>query len=291
MSKLYDVINRLEDLAEKEGLEASGDEIPYSVPKEPGKRRAPWLRVIMLSLVMILLGIGLVAFTAWWQDWFNLRPPIERNRAPETIAEPGPSMDLAGIPAVTATASTSRQTEFVRQARPSAETSGNLNPVPAGKNEEKQPVGEQRPLEPSETVVNQDLPVEVVTRPEIFLGHYGGAIDPVSSIMQMQPLPLDPDDFQVEKKVRENTFKLQQWLYQAEQLRKAEDWQAAILLYSRIWDISEKPEIANNLAASLMQVGRFEEARTILQSGLKLAPRDRDLNDNLETVQYLLERQ
>lgn len=78
-------------------------------------------------------------------------------------------------------------------------------------------------------------------------------------------------------------------LYRAEALRKSGRYEQALSLYKKVWNTSHNPLVANNLAAILMEIGRYQEARKILQDALRTSPQDRDLKFNLKQVDLYLE--
>ncbi len=83
------------------------------------------------------------------------------------------------------------------------------------------------------------------------------------------------------------SFRDKKLLFQAERLRKEGDMISAIRLYKKIWERTQNPLVANNLAALLMKQERYREAKEILQKAIKLSPDDEDLRYNLEQLKGL----
>ncbi len=79
-------------------------------------------------------------------------------------------------------------------------------------------------------------------------------------------------------------------LYRAESLRKSGSYEQALNLYRKVWNTSNNPLVANNLAAILIETGRYQEARKILRAALRTSPHDRDLQFNLKQVDLYLKR-
>ncbi len=74
-------------------------------------------------------------------------------------------------------------------------------------------------------------------------------------------------------------------LQQAEELQNSGDIRQAADIYENLWDNTQSPLIANNLAACLIVCGRLQEAKAVLKSALKITPHDPDLLYNLSLVQ------
>ncbi len=73
----------------------------------------------------------------------------------------------------------------------------------------------------------------------------------------------------------------------AEESRNRGDFSEAARLYRMVWEESGDPLVANNLAASLMMLGKNSEALAILQQALEKHPGDTDLRYNLEIARTL----
>ncbi len=77
-------------------------------------------------------------------------------------------------------------------------------------------------------------------------------------------------------------------LYRAEKLRKLGLKEQALAIYQRVWEKSRNPLVANNLAALLMDKGRYEKALKILEQAAKVSPLDEDIKYNLEQLRLFL---
>lgn len=78
-----------------------------------------------------------------------------------------------------------------------------------------------------------------------------------------------------------------QLILAAEESRNRGDFAEAARLYRKVWEKSGDPWVANNLAASLMMLGKHREALAILRQALEKHPGDADLEYNLEIAQTL----
>jgi len=79
-------------------------------------------------------------------------------------------------------------------------------------------------------------------------------------------------------------------LYRAEKLRKNGLKEQALAIYQRVWKKSRNPLVANNLAAMLMEKGRYQEALKILEQAVKVSPSDGDIKYNLEQLRLFLSK-
>ncbi len=85
------------------------------------------------------------------------------------------------------------------------------------------------------------------------------------------------------------TSRQKRLLYRAERFRKAGLKEQALNIYKKIWAKSHNPLVANNLAAILMEKGRYKEAKEILVQAIGLSPDDNDLKFNLRQVKDFLQ--
>ncbi|MFT5700358.1 MAG: tetratricopeptide (TPR) repeat protein [Desulforhopalus sp.] len=295
MSKLYDVISRLEDVAAQEKQEPE-----FSLAKEPKtfhRERAPWLRIVLFSILFIVLGIITVAITAWVQNWFTqhkLSSTLNRNRAPQHNTEqstPRPEPAITGEgnapfitpPAVSVKGLLPEEQALNRLIEPHPEMTSvdvaNLNTITesleniiAGIMEDNKSIQLEivkTPSENSATIYIHELEVAEVVVP--------------AAVYEEQTSAYSPFRTPTDDKVRSS-----RWLHQAELYRHEGEWEGAIALYRRVWDISKDPNVANNLAAALIEVERPEEALEILQEARIAAPNDRDIKQNLEIIKQML---
>lgn len=84
------------------------------------------------------------------------------------------------------------------------------------------------------------------------------------------------------------SLRQKKFLYQAEKLRKEGRLDQALELYRKIWNKTPNPLVANNIAAVLMGLGHYSEARDVLESALKISPNDQDIKFNLAQLNMLL---
>jgi tetratricopeptide (TPR) repeat protein len=303
MSKLYDVISRLEDVAERD---PAGFETPEPTPDEKtSKFSSPSVRILLLSLLFIVLGTLAVALTAWWQNWFVQQDiaffpkdvPVQQTQQP-----PLPPKEIIPQPAIL----------------PDKNTAVHLpNNVTVGKTLEKQEnIHNNQPLIIDDellpdimgvgvglrdrTVVTIDDFLENLifdqkdfqkTLPHRNVKIYIHELDIAEAIVELEPLSADvvfPTSQSTN--INESKAKTSRWLHQAELYRHNGEWDGAIALYQRVWDISGESGVANNLAASLMQVDRPQEALKILEQAISIAPNDKDIKQNLTILKQILKQ-
>lgn len=77
-------------------------------------------------------------------------------------------------------------------------------------------------------------------------------------------------------------------LEQAETLRKQGKFQEAIPLYTKLWDATHDPAIANNLAGIYLVIEKPRDAVAILNEAVKISPQDEDIKYNLELASNML---
>ncbi|OCC15087.1 hypothetical protein DBT_1573 [Dissulfuribacter thermophilus] len=73
----------------------------------------------------------------------------------------------------------------------------------------------------------------------------------------------------------------------AEELRMSGDLNGSVNIYRRLWKETHSPLVANNLGAILILMGKYKEAKNLLETAIKLSPDDEDLKYNLRLVNYL----
>ena len=86
MSKLYNAISRLDELALRNERDPDVPDIPFDQALD--KSDFSLQRMLILSVALILFGLLAVGITAWMQDWFDLHPST--NRATALAPDPPP---------------------------------------------------------------------------------------------------------------------------------------------------------------------------------------------------------
>jgi hypothetical protein len=304
MSKLYDVISRLEEVAaqdEQEPIFILADEQPVKK-----KNRSPWLRIVLLALAFVVLGSITVALTAWWQNWFikdtlHTTPPTNQVKVTQAPT-PSASLEQPVLPPPAGPAND--QTTPVSSEVPDAT-------VTPDNTQELTALVESQPALTSVDVANQDsivmslediindlkkqhpsVQMEVNRHPSgrsatIYIHELeiAEAITEDEIFDELSPLPT-----QRLAELAEDKAKVSRWLHQAELYRHEGEWEGAIALYRKVWETSKDPNVANNLAAALMEIERPEEALEILKAGNLAAPEDRDIRLNLSIIEQMLSR-
>lgn len=281
MSKLYTAISRLDELAIRDETDPAAD-IPFNRARQ--KSGSSVRRMVVLSGALMLSGLVAVGITAWWQDWLEL---------PQTTT----SVAVPALEQPVGTAPASVQSGTALQAAATAPTEAVLAQPAAGSLLPGQrPDVDMQPLAPADpadsaaaTVINR-LPAKAMKN---VVSATDQASPLVEGITQPRPLQLaeqlDAPSTTTGHFI-DQTAQLSRWLHQAEQRRRGEDWEGAIALFTKVWQITGNPAVANNLAASLMQLGRWSEAEKILAKALQRAPGDQDLQQNLRVAQQLAKK-
>lgn len=272
MSKLYNAISRLDAIALSEEENSPSSENPFQ--QTLYKSGSSLSRILIVCGVLILFGVVAIGTTAWWQNWL-----------PANSAEPGPA--TTSVKTAVHTGSTG---EVALATPPTGVIArqpleNHANPATPALPDRLKSTSESPTYSAPPTVIDR-LPAKAVKK--------------IAQMNIKQPVPADftaePQPLQISEETEalptgefiEQTARLSRWLQQAEQRRKAGDWEGAITLFKKVWQISENPAIANNLAASLMQLDRLAEAREILTKALQKTPNDQDLKQNLRLVQQLV---
>lgn len=290
MSKLYDVITRLEDVASQE--ETGQDAQAPKISKATDKVRSPWLRLVVITLLIIVFGIILIGATAWLQKWFSGNVSFSSADQPikEVLTDPKPTPTPSTI-----------QTDI----------------TPSTTRDNSQPLASQQTVKlitedfqgaMSIDVATQNLSVESLdqliesdifdisnflaspkaSKNTIFIHDLAiaEAVNENSNEAEITDLYYPPKNTSIDD-IKARSSK---WLHQAELYRHEQEWEGAILLYQRVWNISKNPDVANNLAAALIEVNRIEEAHIILKETSATVPSDPDIKLNLRIVEQILGR-
>ncbi len=287
MSRLYDAIERLEQIAEEQVTD--GQAPPPEGPRPP--QRPSLLRPLLFAAALILVGALVVAGIAWWR---NLAPPAASSSAgtdalslsrpsstPAAVARQQVSAESAGagagvrgsVPVQESPASAPLPAEDVAQTPPGTDLASSTDKnTPAGPVPAKAGTG-GRSRQGDRPGLGSGTPRPIAARPERR-----------ASVSEPDPLPAqgtsrDRPDERGQGRKKEAT--LARLLLQAEQRRRDQDWQGAVLLYRQVWQESGNPAVANNLAAALIRLHRYDRAIKVLEAALAISPDDRDLRDNL----------
>ena len=272
MSKLYNAISRLDEIALSEEQHSTTPENPFQHTLD--QSGSSLSRILILCGALILFGVVAIGTTAWWQNWLPINSTM-----------PGPA---------TTSGKTEENTSSpVAVALPTPPTSEIAHQPLANRPNPAVPELLDRPKSTADGPT-YNAPVTVIHRLP------AKAVKRIPQMIKTQPVHADvttePQPLQISEETKslptgefiEQTAQLSRWLHQAEQRRKAGDWDGAIVLFKEVWQISENPAVANNLAASLIQLNRLAEAREILAKALQKTPKDRDLKQNLRLIQQLM---
>lgn len=301
MSKLYDVISRLEEVSSKGVI---GEELPLQKPSiaEPRDKHV-WRRVLLLGILFIILGIAMVVGTTW------LRKQLSHKQI-----TPSPKItDVASAPPKTVPVEPPLfPTVAPQETTPSSplteeQVSSQVHDRQTVHHNEKETEAITRQFEGTMSidVADDDITVESVeeflaaglfdfqelleeatsTFPRIFIHD----LDIAEAIPEIDPQTATPQyTISTPTLANDQKAKTSRWLHQAELYRHQGEWEGAIRLYQRVWDTSQDPAVANNLAAALIELRRPEEAYTILKETILSAPNDPDIKENLRIVEQIL---
>ncbi len=276
MSKLYNAISRLDEIALLGETDPRIPDIPFQQSLD--KNGSFFVRMLVLSAALILFGLVAVGMTARWQGWFDLqsKTTIETTYTPV-------------LPSVTPVPSLSGTLEKrAENVNPTAKVV--LPTLPPGEilhQSREVHTPDSMTDNPPATVINR-LPAKTIKKI-----HRMDKQQVLHGDITTEPRPLqiaEHAESPLTEQFIDQTAQLSRWLHQAEQRRRGGDWEGAISLFTKVWQISENPAVANNLAASLIQMDRFSEAYEILTKALQKAPNDQDLKENLRVAQQLADK-
>lgn len=284
MSKLYNAISRLDEIAIAQEAGPALADIPFRQALE--RSGSSWLRMLLISAALLLFGLLAVGITAWWQDWFLLEQTTKVVSAPppeSPVAEAADQQMSAPAQVATGTA----QSGDIGHRLPEKES-----PLLPLQRAEQQPSLPANMAENAAATVINRLPAKPLRKVLPVLSHPHPLVETTTEPKPLQLVEqLDaPVTDTASSRFIDQTAQLSRWLHQAEQRRRAGDWNGAIALFTKVWEISGNPGVANNLAASLMQVGRLPEAENILSKALQQTPDDQDLQQNLHVLQQLADK-
>ncbi len=318
MSKLLNVINRLEKIANEDEEEQIVSDFPFQHVEK--RSNFPLMRILIFSGSIILLGVVVLGIIAWWQDWFLLRQnavvedtvvlneverkiqvdlPIDPDfpvspAEPVDEGEPFLSDQSKEITSIVPTASSP-------ESLPSTVSSFEIDPPPVKE--------EEQALEKIVETVSVTKQEKVTRQPASFLPPEKKRTELTAPLVQ-KPVAEEPQKLvipvvlpfkPVEKNNREpkvlfteekifdgnaekerQRVRLRRWLLQAEKSRKSGNIEGAIILYRKVWEDSQNPAVANNLAAALLQQNQNRHAYDILQKALQITPNDKELLNNFK---------
>lgn len=299
MSKLYDVINRLEEVAARDG------ENP-EIPAEPEftlveEKRSPMLRILVIAGVCIALGIAAVRGAFWWKNSFDQKtaPAAAENAPPGTLppqtSDPlftlqlgkpqVPEKQIANPPTPNKPEVVDMTIEEVRPLTPVTETPQIMSVDVAGLNRATDEIEQILALESD--ISPMDVPLANIKDTSINIGK----LNTITIKERVAPSPetseaLPPQA--IVSSAAEDFTKTTRWLHQAEIYRHQGEWDGAISLYKRVFTKTKNPAVANNLAAALIETGRIEEAYKILKEAVLTAPNDSDIKQNLLVIKQML---
>jgi tetratricopeptide (TPR) repeat protein len=258
MSELFKALQKLE---EQNAPEAPHPFSPSSGDKK-SKKSAPFLKSILLCVLLLLLTVVCLGFIWFAKDSYTPSPTVANSRADSEKEHTIPVVKPISVtPAKTILPTITRLPE-------PEQVVGQDSFSPA----EKPPAPEKEITDQYEAKVE----TTAVTRKQI------------NSEIQIQQVSLEQFIESSSSKAEKELSKDRQRkriVYQAEKMREQGDLSKALVLYKKAWAFCPNPDIANNLAAILIQSRQFEEAEDYLEQVISLAPDDEDLRFNLNIAQ------
>ena len=267
MSELFNALQKLE---EKNAPDSTPAPPPVSGNGEGNRKRVPYLRALLLLLVVLLVTGLSLAFLWFEPDLPFLSKGIQQmNAAPEEVLPESAESLPEAVPPKNEM-SIKEVVIGVIQIREDAPAA--IEDV-LHKAEGNQPSVVQHAKENivstaydvTEKVDAQQQNIETLNREFGREKHEPQAVDKFHDI-----------------KRERNMVQRKRLVYRAEKLRVQGDAAAALKLYKQAWSISPTPALANNMAAILIGTEQYTKAESYLQKGLQLAPTDNDLLYNLE---------
>jgi tetratricopeptide (TPR) repeat protein len=260
MSELFNALQKLEEQNSQEVAKPP----PVTVAEnQKTKRTPPYLKSLLLLLLLITAaGFCLVFFWSQQAELFlsQIIQQSENSAAPPIvgkIVEPGaavtPSVDKKEYERSTPTVST---TDKEKNTNPAS-----LKPI-------------------------QIKNLRVTRESAIFLSKQQPSPEP--SAVEGLPTRQQVDKkktFAQEIRKKQKDIEYKRFLYRAEKLRIQGETTRALTIYKKAWKIKQKPALANNIAAILLQSNSYQEAEHFLLQALKLNPEDPDLQYNLNIAQ------
>lgn len=263
MSKLYDAIERLEQITE--GEEKTAQETVPSIPPQP--RPSSFIRrPLLFGSLVITIGCLVLVGVVWWQGSFV---DLHSSSSDMHTAEVTASLPAPPSPASVTESDkvgAQEQDDPGKKVVPTPDVSGSA---------------------PAAASVSPGMNIALSSEMETDDRSGGQPENPVDSnsrnqtmVVEPQPLSSVPVEDPAAARQRKETT-LTRLLLQAEQRRRDQDWQGAVLLYRQVWKASANPAVANNLAAALLKLHKNKQAIEILHAALVVSPDDQDLLNNL----------
>lgn len=301
MSKLYDVINRLEEVAAREG------ENP-EIPAEPEftlveEKRSPVVRILFIAGICIVLGLSAVGGAYWWKNSFPGKNAPATAAPTQVKTEPAPPLepssrlqpDTPRIPEkqfVNTPATEEPETAGIAfeewRSPATVETPQIMSVDVAGLNRATDEIEQIIALEPD--ISPMDVPIADGKSSNIKISKLNTIT--IKERQAPSPKPTEPPPPQeIAGSTAEDFTKTTRWLHQAEIYRHQGEWDGAITLYKRVFNTTRDPAVANNLAAALIETRRIDQAHKILQEAALAAPDDPDIKQNLQVIQQMLDIQ
>ncbi len=308
MSKLYDVISRLEEVTAEGSSPINvtgsmhGSTASIALNQGPlRKESSPLTRILIMAGVAILLGLAAVTTVFWW-----------KNVSFQQIAENAPAKNVsaAAVRPLSPAADMSAVDKPLEKERiiPPEET-----PALPVKQTEPGHSSQTVPGEFRETAITAGDEHVVVPNIETSGVDSGQGLERDFQIPSIGKLPAAEKNTSI--KINEiQTFggnekgeepqavsrlapavspaltaaRAARWLHQAEAYRHQGDWESAIALYQRVFATTKSPDVANNLAAALIEAHRLQEARDLLVEAARIDPDDPDIRQNLSVIKQRL---
>ncbi|MBL4904188.1 MAG: tetratricopeptide repeat protein [Desulfocapsa sp.] len=254
MSELFKALQKLE--------EQNAPEVPHPFSPSSGdkksKKAPPFLKSALLYVLLLLLTAVCLGFIWFAKNTFTDSPTVPNSRIDREKEHKIPAVEPISVtPPATILPTITRLPEpeqvVAQHSFPSAE----------------------KPPAPKKEITDQyDAKVESTAVPH-------KQITPESPIQQVSPEQFIDGSSSEAEKEQSRERQRKRIVYQAEKMREQGDFSKALTLYKKVWSFGPHPDIANNLAAILIQSKQYKKAEGYLEQAISLAPDDEDLQFNL----------
>ena len=262
MSELFKALQKLEEQNAPEVPKIPQAFSPSSDDRK-SKNSPPYLKSILLCILLLVLSVVGLGFIWFARNDYASSPMVANSRADiekeHTISVVEP---ISPAPETTLLQTTTLLPEPVQVIAQEP-----FSPAEKPLATEKEGTEQLDPkMEISAAVTHEKIKSEIT-------------IHPVSLEQFIENSTSDEEKEQSRDRQRKRI------VYQAEKMREQDDLPKALILYKKAWSFGPNPDIANNLAAILIQSKQYKEAEDYLKQVISLAPDDEDLQYNLEIAQ------
>ncbi len=262
MSELFKALQKLEEQNAPEVPQIPQAFSPSSGDKKP-KNSLPYLKSALLCVLLLVLTVVCLGFIWFARDDYTSSPTVTTN---DNAIEKEQNIPAIKPMSVKPEKNILPPTTLL----PKPEQIIVQEPIPAA---EKPLTVKQESTDQNDTKVENSVSI---TQKEL---------NPEIQIQQVDLEQFIKSSISDAEREQSRDRQRKRILYQAEKMREQGDLPKALTLYKKAWSFGPNPDIANNLAAILIQSRQYKKAEDYLQQVISLAPDDEDLRFNLEIAQ------